>query len=94
MVFLIIQVAFPHAGRAGAVGEEEVINDELIKVFADKGADFTQRGAHAGMIVAEGIKHTRLGILAFGCGDDGGQSPGHFHAMGMKHIADHLDLFM
>ena len=85
-------IPLAHAIGAGAVGEEEVVDDEFVEVAADEGTDLLQFGPHDRVVVTEGVEQALLRPCALWGGDNGGQPAGHLDAVGLEDLAAHLHL--
>ena len=93
-VLLVVFFLFPHAVGAHAVGKEEIVDDEFVKMPADKSAHLLELFHHGGVIVAKRIEQAGLGTAALRRIHYGGQAPGNLDAVALKHPAAHFHLLM
>ena len=89
---LVVGIAAGAAGLAGAVGEVEVVDDELVEVLAQEGGDLLEGSEHLFIVVAEGVEHALLGFLAGQVVDGGGDAASHLDAMVLEHSLAHFHL--
>ena len=91
---LIECVPFFPAGFAGAVCEEEVIDNKFMKVLSEKCTDVFQACQHLFVVVAEGVEEPLLGFVPFRGGDGGGQAAGDFHTVFLKGLPAQLHMIL
>ena len=93
-VLPVIFIPSPAAGITGAVGKEEVINNELVKMPADKAAYLPEFRQHLFIVVAEGVKQALLRFIPFRGSDRGGQAAGHLHPVLLKNLPAQVHMLL